>query len=167
MKFLHGTTWNFIVIYIVFNFLLLLFFYSPEFIPLLVHLWQFLISCLLCCLPPPFPPSLPTPWGHTSQGLGTSSLTEARPTSQPSAVYLSGHIWASVCCLVGGSVSERSQESGFVESAGFTELTTSLDSFTLFLIQPQLFLNTVHWLHVNIFICFSHLAAGPFREQTC
>ena len=59
------------------------------------------------------PPHLPTPWGPSLLGLGTSSLTQSRPSS-PLLYKCWGLVSAGVCCLVGGSVSERSLGSRFI-----------------------------------------------------
>ena len=76
---------------------------------------------------------------------------------------------ASVCCLVGGSVSERSQGSGLAETA---RLPMGLLSSIPFLFQP--FPNSttgsstsVQCLAVSICICLSQLLVGPLRGQPC
>jgi hypothetical protein len=69
------------------------------------------------CHPHPHPQQTSPHPGTSSPGLGASSLTEARPGS-PLLYMLLGLISTSVCCLVGGSVSERSQASRSVEMAG-------------------------------------------------
>ena len=90
---------------------------------------------------PPCPTRPPNSLGpQVSQTLSSSSLIEARPGS-PLPVYVSGRFWrvvvgwgglgpASVCCLLGGSVCERFQGCGSVETASLpmrspTTLTSS------------------------------------------
>jgi hypothetical protein len=63
-------------------------------------------------------------------------------------------------------VSERSQESGLVETAGLPMgLPSSSASSILPLIQPQGSLASVHWLGVSICFCLSQLLVGPLRGQ--
>jgi hypothetical protein len=89
----------------------LIFFYSPFTIPILV-----------CPLndphpipPPPSPRGCPHSLGpQVSQGVGHFSLTLARPGRSLLYMYEA----ACICSLVDGSVSERSQESRLVETAG-------------------------------------------------
>jgi hypothetical protein len=53
-------------------------------------------------------------------------------------IYVRGLILVGACCLVGGSVSERSQGSRLVETAGFLMgLLSSSVSSSFSLIQPQ------------------------------
>ena len=66
---------------------------------------------------------------------------------------------AGVCCLVGGSVSERSRASRLVETAG---LPMGSPSFSFSLIQPQGSPASVHWLGVSIF----QLLVGPLGGQS-
>jgi hypothetical protein len=89
-------------------------------------------------LPSPNPNKLPhilEP--QVSQGLSTSSLTEAYQ-----AVFCclcaKCLLSAIVCCLVDGSVSERSWRFRLVGTAGLPMCSPSYSvSFTLFWIQPQ------------------------------
>jgi hypothetical protein len=92
---------------------------------------------------PPTPhQNSPIPGASVSQGLGESSLTEARALISPS-----------VRCLVGGSVSERSQGSRLVETAGLPMGSfSSLASSSFSLIQQQGSLISVHWLGVSMCI---------------
>ena len=71
-----------------------------------------------CPTPPQLPHTLPDlPCSWDPQGLGTSSLTEARKGSP--LLYMPGGLRAaSVCCLVGVPVSERSQGPRLIETAG-------------------------------------------------
>jgi hypothetical protein len=73
-----------------------------------------------------------------------------------------------ICSLVGGSVSERSQRSGLVETAGLhIGLPSSSASSSLSLIQPQVSPTSGQWLGVNICFYLSHLLVGPLRGQPC
>jgi hypothetical protein len=102
----------------------LIIFYSPVFIPLPVcpptapH--PIPPSPLQEDVPTPTPPHQTTPplGSQVSQGLGASSLTEARPGSLLLYICVRGLSSAGVCCLVGGSVSERSRGSRSVETTG-------------------------------------------------
>ncbi|CRH49041.1 Uncharacterised protein [Chlamydia trachomatis] len=60
---------------------------------------------------------------------------------------------AGAYCLVGGSVSERSQGSRSIETAGLPmgSLSSSASS-SVSLIQPQESTASVHWLGVNVCI---------------
>jgi hypothetical protein len=98
---------------------------------------------VLTSLQPPTPPSptffpphltrLPCSlWSQVSQGLGASSLTEARPGSP--LLYTcwgaeEGLVPASIYCLVGGSMSERSQGFRLVEMAGLPILKFKMTHF--------------------------------------
>ena len=90
-----------------------------------------------------------------SQVLGKSSLTE---------VVLRCMCRGLVCCLVGGSVSERSQGSRLVETAGLPMGSSSSASSSLSLIQPQESLASVG---LGICACFSQLLVGPLRGLPC
>jgi hypothetical protein len=71
---------------------------------------------------------------------------------------------ASICCLVYNSVSERSQRSGLVKTAGLPMGSpSSSTSSSLSLLQPPGSPTSVQWLDVNICICFSQLLVGPLR----
>jgi hypothetical protein len=74
---------------------------------------------------------------HVFQGLGASSPNEARPCSP--LLYMCQDLrTASVCCLVGGSVSERFQGYRLVETAGLPMGSSSSSaSSSLSLIQPR------------------------------
>jgi hypothetical protein len=62
-------------------------------------------------------------------------------------------------------VSERSQESRLVETAGLPVGSPSSSvSSSLFLIQPQESPAPVHWLGISIYICLSQLPVGPLRK---
>lgn len=76
---------------------------------------------------------------------------------------------SSVCCLVGGSVSESSQKSRFVETVGLPMgLSSSSTSSSLSLIQPQGSLTSHHRLCIiSMRFCLSHLLIGPLRGQPC
>ena len=82
-----------------------------------------------------------------SQGLGASSPTEARPGS-PLLYMCQGQVPARVCCLVDGSVSERSLGSRLVETAGLPMgLPSSSASSSLSLMQPHgPRLKSNHWV---------------------
>lgn len=96
-------------IYLFLNFVL---FIVQLLSPAQATLWVFLILYLLPCLqeavPTPQPPpqsDIPTPKGpQFSQGLGATSLTEARPGRQSSVVCVSG---ASCELLYAGIFSEQ------------------------------------------------------------
>ena len=65
---------------------------------------------------------------------------------------------ARLCCLVGGSVSERSQGSRLVETAGLPMgLPSSSASSSFSLIQSQESPASVHWLGIIICISFNCL----------
>jgi hypothetical protein len=98
--------------------------------------------------------------------LGASSLTGARPGSPLLSTY-----WrlgpALICCLVGGSVSDISQGSRLVESAGLPLGSPySSASSSLSLIQPQGSLTSVHWLECNKNLCLSQSAACWASQRT-
>ena len=101
---------------------------------------------------------------QVSQGLGTTSPTQARPGTPLLYMCLAprpGH----KCCLVGGLVSERSQEFRLVETAGLPiGLPSSSPSSSLILIQPQESTTSVHWLGISICICHSQLPFGPLGK---
>jgi hypothetical protein len=78
-----------------------------------------------------------------------------------------GLIPASVCCLVGGLVSERSWGSRLGETTGLPIGSTSSLPSSISLIQPQESPTSVHWLSVSICICLSQLHIGPLRGQPC
>ena len=60
---------------------------------------------------------------------------------------------AIICCLDGGSVSERSQDSRLVETAGLPMRSPSSSASSIFsLIQPQESPTSDYWLGVNICI---------------
>jgi hypothetical protein len=60
---------------------------------------------------------------------------------------------AGVFCLVGGSMSERSQGTRFIETAGLPiGLHSSSASSSFSLIQSQGSVASVHWLDINICI---------------
>jgi hypothetical protein len=67
--------------------------------------------------------------------------------------------------LVGGSVSERSQGPGLVETADLSMGSSSSSTSSSFsLIQPpQGSPASVHWLGVRICFCLSQLLVGPLR----
>jgi hypothetical protein len=66
-------------------------------------------------------------------------------------ICVRGLVSAGVCCLVGDSVSERSQGSRLVETAGLPlGLPSSSASSSFYLIRPQGSLVSVHWLGVSI-----------------
>jgi hypothetical protein len=69
---------------------------------------------------------------------------------------------ASVCCLVGGLVSERSQGSRLVEIAGLP-----MGSSHEVALLHEGSLASVHWLGVSICFCLSQLLVRPFRGQPC
>jgi hypothetical protein len=102
--------------------------------PFLVPLPQLFIPSLLPHVSKKvlLPPGLPTPWG-------LKSLLPLR-TDQTVLCYI--HVWglgsAPVCCLVSGSVSERSPGCRLVETAGLPMgLHSSSASSSLSLIQPK------------------------------
>jgi hypothetical protein len=116
-------------------------------------------------------PGLPTLWVFKSL-KGVSSLTEARPGSpllymcwRGGGVFL---ISAGVCCLVGGSVSERSHGSRLVETDGLPMGSPSSSaSSSLSLIQPQGSPASIYWLGVNICIWLFQLPVGPLGGKPC
>ena len=62
-------------------------------------------------------------------------------------------IWAGICCLVGGSVSERSQGSRLAKTAGLPVGSASSSASSSFsLVQPQGSPAFVHWLGADICI---------------
>jgi hypothetical protein len=104
-------------------------------------------------------------WPHVSRGLDVSYLTEVRSGS---TLYMLGElVSAGVCCLVSGSVSEKSRNSRSVETAVLPmwPLSSSTSSFSL--IQPQGSPDSIHWFGVNICTWLSQLLVGPFRGQSC
>jgi hypothetical protein len=89
------------------------------------------------CSPPP-PLGLPTPWSLKSFEV-RCIFSHRGQTRQSSAVYVSEVLGPlRVCCLVGGSESERSQGTRLVETAGLPmgSLSSSASS-SLPQIQPQ------------------------------
>ena len=107
--------------------------------------------CPRICLPTP--PDFPTPWGHKSL-KGQVPFLSLRLGHQEFLCYMCilGLIQASVCCLVGGSVSERSWGSRLVETAGPPIGQPSSASSSFLLIQTRRSPASVHWLDVNICI---------------
>jgi hypothetical protein len=95
---------------------------------------------------------------QVSQRLGVSSL-----------LYMcQGLISAGVCCLVGGSVSERSQGSRLIETAGLPMGSPSSSaSSSLSLIQPQGPWTSDQWLGVSICVCLSQMLVGPLGRPPC
>jgi hypothetical protein len=81
---------------------------------------------------------------QVSPGLGKSSPTEARPSS--SLLYVCwGLAPASVHCLVGGSVFERSQGPRLVETTGLPMGSPSFSASSSFsLIQEKSSLTSIH-----------------------
>jgi hypothetical protein len=74
---------------------------------------------------------------------------------------------AGVCCLVGGSVSERSQGSRLIETAGpLTGSPSSSASSSFPLIQQQGLAASVHWLPANICTWLFQLLVGSFRGES-
>jgi hypothetical protein len=72
-------------------------------------------------------------------------------TRQSSAVCVGCHISASVCCMVGGSVSERFRGSRLIETTGLLMgLLSSIVSSRFSLIQPQRSLAFIYWLGISI-----------------
>jgi hypothetical protein len=147
-------------------------FYSPVIIPILV-----LSQTVPHPIPPPpslrvcFHPPLP----HIPSTLpGASSVSMVRciffhwdQTRQSSDVYM---LWglesAPVCCLVGGSISVRSQGSRLVETVALTLGLPSCSASSSFsLIQPKGSLASVHWLGVSI--CISLFCLLGLSEQPC
>jgi hypothetical protein len=77
-------------------------------------------------------------------------------------ICVEGYRPASICCMVGDSMSERSQGSRLVETAGLPMgLASSSPSSSLFLIQPQ---GSPAWI-LSICFCLSQLLVGPLRRQ--
>jgi hypothetical protein len=75
---------------------------------------------------------------------------------------------ASVWGLVGGSVSERSQSSRLIGTAGLPMGSPSSSaSSSLSLIQLQGSLTSFHWLGISICIYLSQLLVEPLRGQPC
>jgi hypothetical protein len=115
--------------------------------------------------PPPPAQDISIPLGLRSlERLGTSSPAEASPGSlllsmcQGTSLYM-----LSVYACI-RSVSERSQDSGLVETAGFpTGWPSSSASSCLSLIQPQGSPNSVRWLGISICVCLS--LVGPLYAR--
>ena len=107
--------------------------------PLQIPLPQFLIPFFFPLSPRGCPPTRPpyTLGPQISRELGTSSPTEARPSNPLLYLYWGGLRPALVCCLVDGSASGRSQDSGLVDTAGLSMGPSSSASSSLPLIQPQ------------------------------
>ena len=74
---------------------------------------------------------------------------------------------ASLCCLIDGLVSERSQASKLDETVGFPMESLFSTSFSFSLIQPLGSQTSVHWLCLNICICHCQLLVGLLRGQPC
>jgi hypothetical protein len=121
----------------------------------------------LSSLPTPHPIQPPNSLGPpVSWELGVSYLTHPDP-SVLCCICVGGLLSAGVCCLAGGPMSERSQRSRLVETAGPpTGLPPSSASSSFFLIQPQGSEASVHWLGVNICIWLFLLLVGSFRGQS-
>jgi hypothetical protein len=78
-----------------------------------------------------------------------------------------GFISAGVCCLVGGSVSERSGGSRLAETANPPTRSLSFSaSYSFSLIQQQSSAASLHCLGVNICIWLFQLLVGSFRGQS-
>jgi hypothetical protein len=154
-----------------FSFLLLfkyslILFYTTVFIPLSV--WPLPLSAPNCSpshissptptiskrMFPPHPHLFRPPHflgPQVFQGLGAFSPTVARPSSPLLYMCWGPHTLAGVCCLVGGSVSERSLRSRSVEIASPMGLpSSSCSSFSP--IQPQESPASLHWLGAGICI---------------
>jgi hypothetical protein len=111
------------------------------------------LSSLKERMPPPLHlQTSPLPGASNLSRVSASSLTEPKPGSHP--LYMcSDLISAGICCLVGGSVSERFLRSRLPETAGLPIQSPSfLASSSFSLIQAQGSLASVHCLGVNICI---------------
>lgn len=83
--------------------------------------------------------------------------TEARRSS-PLLYMYQGLISNNTCCLIGGSMSEKSQESRLVEPSGLAMGSPSSSISSSFsLIQSQWSPASVHWLGVRIYVCLNQL----------
>jgi hypothetical protein len=102
-----------------------------------------------CPHPSPIPTGLPTPLSLNSLNGQVHLLL-----LKQALLYV-----ASVCCLVGGTMSERSQGSWLVKTAGLPMgPPSSLASCSLSLIQPQASPTSVP-------SCLSQLLVGPLKGQ--
>jgi hypothetical protein len=104
---------------------------------------------------------------QVSSGLGASSLTVPDPRVLW-CICVGGLISVGVCCLDSGWVSEQSEGSRLVETAGFpivSPLSSACFSFSL--IQPQGSPASFYWLGVNICIRIFQLLIETFRGQPC
>jgi hypothetical protein len=161
----------FLLLELIIIFTLFFLFYSPV------------IICLLFCPPTvPIPPTwsprecphtpkhthalsdLPIPWSLKSL-KGYVHFLSLRPDQSGCAGGLGQ---ASECCLVGGSVSKKSQRSGLVDTAGLpTGSPSSSASCSLFPIQPHRSLASAHWLGVSACIWLFQLLVGSLRGPPC
>jgi hypothetical protein len=100
------------------------------------------------------PPTRPTHslGPQSSRWLGASSLS--LDLAVLCCISVGDLISSGICCLVGGSVSERSRGSRSVETSGLPIGSPSASS-SFFLIQPQGSPTSANWLGVNICIWLS------------
>jgi len=123
--------------------------YTPNCILLLVH--PLTVSHLISH-PTDFSTSYHQ-WQQIAPPPGSSSLLRVRYIFSVWTLIQQSSGYAGVCCLVVGSVSERSKESRFIEISvppkGRT-WSSSLASSSFFIIQPQGSAVSVHWLSINI-----------------
>ena len=105
---------------------------------------------------PPHSMGPPVSWG-----LNASSLTEARPGSTLLYVSLGCH---GVCCMVGGTVSERSQRFSSVETYSLPMSPhSSSASISFFPSQLEGSPASVHWL--GAIICIFQLIVEPLHRS--
>jgi hypothetical protein len=107
---------------------------------------------------PHSPPHQTSPLSRAPSLLRVSCIfSDQVQTLKSSAVYVLGAsyqlVWDDISCLVGGTVSERSQGSRLVETAAPpTGSPSSPASYSFSLIQAQVSPTSVHWLGINICI---------------
>jgi hypothetical protein len=111
--------------------------------------------------PPPLPTAPhPTRPPHSvgpqvSQGLGASSLTEARTDSIVCVRALEQLVYAAWL------MAQCMRDLRLVETAGLPMGLPSSSTYIICLVRPQGSLTSVYWLGVSICISFSHLPVHP------
>ena len=122
------------------------------YISVVIPTWSTLPKCLIPVLLSPVSKSMSPPPTKLPHSLAL--LLPLRPDQAVLCCICVGSPGSAlVCCLVGGPLSERSQGSKLVETAGPSMGSTSSSaSFSLFLIQPQGSLTSVQWLGVSFCI---------------
>ena len=132
----------------------------------LSSVWLSHIPYFHCPHSPLWCPHLPYSPHYTSQLPGVFKLLRINLLSlNPDPTVLCCiRVWGlrqdPVCCLVGGSVSERSQESGLVKTAGIPmESSSSSASSSLSIIQPRGSFNLGSMIRY-VCLCRSQLLVG-------